>query len=129
MSGLPRVLGERVTVSDLNPAALTAGRGPARCPAASRVSGSGQADPERDRGRGERDVLAEVQAQRREPGPANAGVQAATVLGDCHGLGDGDGGDRVGPGQGGAAGEPEGRSDEKPVRDGASPGAGKWDAG
>ena len=33
MSGLPRVLGERVTVSDSNPAALTAGRSPARCPA------------------------------------------------------------------------------------------------
>ena len=61
--------------------------------------------PERDGGGGERDVLGQVQAQRGEPGAADGGVQAAAVLGDAGGLGDGDGADRVRAGQGVAAGE------------------------
>src|SRR5450631_4919759 len=62
--------------------------GPVRC---SCVALAAQADTQRNGGSGEGRILAQVQAQRREPCAAYRSVEAAGVLGDARGLGHGDG--------------------------------------
>src|SRR3954451_20734565 len=70
----------------------------ATCP--SGVALPGEAHPERNDGGGEGDVVGDVEAHGCEPCPSDGGVEAAAEVGDALGLGDRDGGDRVGAGQG-----------------------------